>query len=83
MLLKANVEVASATTFEKGGILALPFWLPTAKHAESAEIFEFASALSVYAAVNSKLPVKSAKPRVCLKCDKIRKLWYNMPNFTI
>ena len=33
-----SVEVTPDTTFEKGGRIALPFWLPTAEHAEAAEI---------------------------------------------
>jgi hypothetical protein len=55
VLLKTSVEVTPDTTFEKGGLFALPFLV-----------------------VRLSLLTPSL-----LKCDKIRKMWYNMPNFAL
>jgi len=45
--------------------------------------YEFASVLSAYSAVKSRLLVENAELLACLKGDKIGKLWYNMSNFAI
>jgi len=45
--------------------------------------YEFASVLSAYSAVKSRLLVENTELLACLKGDKIGKSWYNMPNFAL